>query len=327
MKALVCNALGTVDNLAIENVADPVPGDNEVIVNVITAALNFPDTLIVAGKYQIQPDLPFVVGGEAAGVIAAIGASVDEFDVGDRIVAIGSTGAFAEKMVKPVNELIRVPDSMDFATAAGFCAAYGTSYYALKQCANLQQGETVLVLGAAGGVGLAAVDIASALGATVIAAASSDEKLAIAKKVGAADGINYEKEALKEQIKSLTQGKGANVIYDPVGGDLSEQALRCIAWNGRFMVVGFAAGDIPRIPLNLPLLKNCNICGVFFGAWAQREPVAFGENYKELFNLFEAGRLRPQICHEFAFDEYVDAFSTLTERRARGKVVLHIGDN
>jgi NADPH2:quinone reductase len=326
MKALLCKTLGTVGDLVMEETDDPQAGAGEVVMDVMAAALNFPDTLVIAGKYQIKPDLPFVAGGEAAGVICDIGEGVDDFSIGDRVVAIGATGAFAEKMVKAAGELIRIPESMDFLTAAGFCAAYGTSYYALKQCANLQAGETLLVLGAAGGVGLAAVDIGQALGATVIAAASNDEKLATAVAAGATERINYLTESVKDRAKEITARKGVDVVYDPVGGELSEQALRAMAWNGRFLVIGFAAGDIPRIPLNLPLLKNCNICGVFFGAWAQRDPAGFANNYQELFTMFEAGKLRPQVCHEFELDDYVEAFATLTERRARGKVIIKIGE-
>jgi NADPH2:quinone reductase len=325
MKALLCKTLGTVGDLVMEETDDPQAGAGEVVMDVMAAALNFPDTLVIAGKYQIKPELPFVAGGEAAGVICDIGEGVDDFSIGDRVVAIGATGAFAEKMVKAAGELIRIPESMDFLTAAGFCAAYGTSYYALKQCANLKAGETLLVLGAAGGVGLAAVDIGRALGATVIAAASNDEKLATAVAAGATEKINYSTESVKDRAKEITARKGVDVVYDPVGGELSEQALRAMAWNGRFLVIGFAAGDIPRIPLNLPLLKNCNICGVFFGAWAQRDPAGFANNYQELFTMFEAGKLRPQVCHEFELDDYVEAFATLTERRARGKVIIKIG--
>ena len=327
MKALVCKAVGTVGDLTLEAIDDPRAAEGEVVIDIMAAALNFPDTLIIAGKYQISPELPFVVGGEAAGVICEVGKGVDGFAIGDRVVAVGSTDAFAEKMVKPARELIRIPDSMDFSTGAGFCAAYGTSYYALKQCAGLAAGETMLVLGAAGGVGLAAVDIGQALGARVIAAASSDEKLATAAQAGAVEQINYATDSLKECAKEITERKGVDVVYDPVGGDLSEQALRAIAWDGRFLVIGFAAGDIPRIPLNLPLLKNCKICGVFFGAWAQRDPAGFAKNYQELFSMFEVGKLKPQVCHEFELDDYVQAFATLTERRARGKVIIKISEN
>lgn len=325
MKALVCSALGSFDNLSVEEVADPSPGDDEVVVDVVAAALNFPDILIVTGKYQIKPELPFVAGGEAAGLVSKVGRDVTGFKPGDRVAVVGSVGAFAEKILKNQSELIRIPDGMSFDIAAGFCVAYGTSYYALKQCGNVQKGETVLVLGAAGGVGLAAVDISRALGARVIAAASDDSKLAIAKSVGADDGIRYDRDSLKEQTKLLTDGKGADVVFDPVGGDASEQALRAIAWNGRFLVVGFAAGEIPRLPLNLPLLKNCSICGVFFGAWAQRYANSYISNYDELFAMFEEGLLHPVVSDTFTLADFRGAFASLSERRATGKVILRIG--
>lgn len=324
MKALLCSSLGSFDNLSVEELADPAPGVDEVLVDIVTAALNFPDILIVAGKYQIKPELPFVAGGEAAGIVSEVGREVTGFKPGDRVAVVGSVGAFAEKILKKESELIRIPDSMSFDIAAGFCVAYGTSFYALKQCGNVRRGETVLVLGAAGGVGLAAVDISQAMGARVIAAASADSKLAIAKSVGAADGIRYDRDSLKEQARLLTDGKGVDVVFDPVGGDASEQALRAIAWNGRFLVLGFAAGEIPRIPLNLPLLKNCSICGVFFGAWAQRHADSYSSNFDELFAMFGAGLLHPKVSDSFVLADFRSAFACLSERRAKGKVILRI---
>jgi NADPH2:quinone reductase len=326
MKALVCTSLGSYDALSVQEVADPTPANDEVLVDVVSAALNFPDILIVAGKYQIKPDLPFVAGGEAAGIVSEVGCDVTGVKPGDRVAVVGSVGAFAEKVIKKEHELIRIPDSMSFDIAAGFCVAYGTSYYALKQCGNVRKGESVLVLGAAGGVGLAAVDISRALGARVIAAASDDTKLAAAKSAGANDGIRYDRDSLKERTKLLTDGKGADVVFDPVGGDASEQALRAIAWNGRFLVIGFAAGKIPCVPLNLPLLKNCNICGVFFGAWAQRDMKSYNQNFDELFALFGKGSLHPVVSDSFALQDFRDAFATLSERRATGKVILRIRD-
>jgi NADPH:quinone reductase len=326
MKALVCSSLGSFDNLAVEEVADLTPGVEEVVVDVVAAALNYPDILIVAGKYQVKPELPFVAGGEAAGIVSEVGRGVTRVKPGDRVAVVGSVGAFAEKILKKESELIRIPDGMSFDIAAGFCVAYGTSYYALNQCGNLQNGESVLVLGAAGGVGLAAVDISRALGARVIAAASNDSKLAIAKSVGAHEGIRYDRDALKEEIKSLTDGRGVDIVFDPVGGEVSEQALRAIAWNGRFLVVGFAGGEIPHLPLNLPLLKNCNICGVFFGAWAQRHANCYIKNFEELFVLFGKGLLHPVVSEVFALGDFGAAFSSLWERRAKGKVILRIQD-
>lgn len=324
MRALLCRENGGIESLSLEDVPDPRVAHDQVIVDVKAAALNFPDTLIVAGKYQIQPELPFIVGGEAAGVVSAVGESVSHYAVGDRVAAVGSTGAFAQKMQKHPSELLPLPAAMPFAIAAGFSVAYGTSYYALKQCAKISAGDTVLVLGAAGGVGLAAVDISRALGATVIAAASSDDKLKIAEQLGAKHVINYSSEPLKERVKEITGGTGVDVVYDPVGGELSESALRATAWNGRFLVVGFAAGDIPRMPLNLPLLKNCCICGVFFGAWAQRDPDAYLQNYSELFEMYESGKLQPQVHAQYDLENFAAAFSALTERKVCGKVIIDI---
>lgn len=326
MRALVCTSLGSFENLSLKDVTDPMPGDDDVLVQVVSAALNFPDILIVAGKYQIKPNVPFVVGGEVAGIVIETGKNVLGLKRGDRVAGVGSVGAFAEKVLKKEGELIRIPDSMSFDTAAGFSVAYGTSYYALKQCGNLQKGETVLVLGAAGGVGLAAVDIAQAMGARVIAAASDDTKLALAKSVGADEGIHYDRNSIKACSKALTDGKGADVVFDPVGGDYSDQALRSIAWNGRFLVVGFAAGGIPSIPLNLPLLKNCSIVGVFFGAWAQRDEEPYNQNFAELFTMFEQGQLKPHVSDAFTLEDFRKAFACLAERRATGKVILRIQD-
>lgn len=326
MKALVCSALGSFDALTVEQIDEPTPGADEVVVDVVAAALNFPDILMVAGKYQIKSELPFVVGGEAAGIVSEVGPRVTAVKPGDRVAVVGSVGAFAEKVLKKESELIRIPDSMNFDIAAGFCVAYGTSYYALKQCGNLHKDESVLVMGAAGGVGLAAVDIAQALGAQVIAAASTDSKLSVAKSVGAHHGIRYDRDSINQLTKSLTDGKGVDIVVDPVGGEASEQALRAMAWNGRFLVVGFAAGEIPRLPLNLPLLKNCSICGVLFGVWAQRCAKEYINNFDELFTLFGEGLLHPVVSEVFSLGDFHNAFASLAERRAKGKVILRIQD-
>lgn len=326
MKALVCSSLGSFDDLSVADVAEPTPGDDEVVVDVVAAALNFPDLLVVAGKYQIKPELPFVAGGEAAGIVSEVGRDVVALKPGDRVAVVGSVGAFAEKTLKKENEVIRIPDGMGFDVAAGFCVAYGTSYYALKQCGHLQREDSVLILGAAGGVGLAAVDISQALGARVIAAASDDGKLELAKTLGAKEGIRYDRDSLKTQTKALTGGKGVDIVFDPVGGDASEQALRAIAWDGRFLVVGFAAGDIPCVPLNLALLKNCSIRGVFFGAWAQRYPDDYSSNFEELFAMFSEGLLNPVVSEAFSLGEFRGAFESLAQRRAKGKIILRIQD-
>lgn len=326
MLALLCREPGPAERLTLEQVPDPEPGTGEVLIEIHAAALNFPDTLVIRGDYQFRPDLPFVPGGEAAGIVRGLGPGVTGFAVGDRVAFAGVTGAFAEAAVKPATELVKLPADVDLTTGAAFLVAYGTSYYALKQCAELQPGETLLVLGAGGGVGLAAVDIGAVLGARVVAAASSDDKLELARRAGAAAGINYSRESLKDRAKALTGGQGVDVVYDPVGGGLAESALRATGWDGRYLVVGFASGEIPKIPLNLPLLKNCSIRGVFYGAWAQRQPAMLGENYRELFAFLAADKLCPRVSRIFRLEEYAEAFGTLTGRNARGKIVFRIRD-
>jgi len=324
MRALLCKELGTPEQLVIDDIAAPAPGPGEIVVDVRAAGINFPDTLIIQGKYQFKPELPFVPGGEAAGTVAAVGEGVTRYRTGDRVIALAPYGAFAEQMKVPADLTLPLPESIDFEAGAGIGTTFGTSYYALKQRARLQSGETLLVLGAAGGVGMAAVEIGKAMGARVIAAASSDDKLDFARSAGADERINYTADPLKERVKELTDGRGVNVVYDPVGGDYSEQALRATAWNGRFLVVGFAAGEIPKIPLNLPLLKGAQIIGVFWGAWAQREPQESAANFLELMSMFKDGRLEPRVTEVFAFEDYASAFRCLSERRARGKVILRI---
>lgn len=330
MRALLCSRFGTAADLAVEDIADPVPGKGQVVVDVKAAALNFPDALIIAGKYQFKPEFPFSPGAEAAGVVSVVGEGVDAVKVGDPVIAGMMYGAFAEKVVVPATSLSRMPDpgkdSMDFHTAAGFGLAHGTSYHALKQRADLQPGETLLVLGAAGGVGYAAVELGKAMGAKVIAAASSDEKLETARAAGADEVINYTTEDLKARAKELSAAlgrpMGVDVIYDPVGGDLAETALRSIGPGGRFLVIGFASGDIPKIPLNLALLKQCQIVGVFWGAWTQMDPNGHAENVAELFQMFDDGKIKPLVSGAYALDEYEAAYAELTERRVKGKIVF-----
>lgn len=323
MKAVVCNELGPAEMLVLEDVAEPQVGPDDILVEMQAASLNFPDVLQIQGKYQVQPPLPFSCGREGAGIVSEVGVNVSKCKVGDRVIAVGE-GAFAEKMRTTENYIIPMPDAMDFRTGAGLTTTYGTSYHALRQRAQIKEGETLLVLGAGGGVGTAAVELGKALGATVIAAASNAEKLALAEKLGADHLINYSEQDLKATVKELTGGKGVDVVYDPVGGDYSEQALRAIAWKGRFLVIGFAAGDIPKIPLNLTLLKGCAIVGVFWGAFTQHEPERSVQNFAEIIELFERGQLKPIITDTYPLDKYVDAFNCLSERRARGKVVLDI---
>ena len=321
MQAVRCHEYGSLDNLVLERVPDPVPGENEVVVDVRAAGLNFPDLLLVLGKYQARPKVPFVPGGECAGQVSVVGEGVQRLKIGDSVIAMGLTGAFAEKMATTESSTQPIPEGMSFDAAAGISVTYATSYYALKQRADLRPEETLLVLGAAGGVGIAAVELGHAMGARVIAAASSEEKLDTACEAGAELRINDTTENLKERVKELTRGRGADVVYDPVGGEYSEPALRAVAWNGRYLVIGFAAGDIPRLPLNLPLLKGCSVVGVFWGAWAQRDPRASSRNFVELKELFEDGRLRPRVT-PFALADYRKAFDFMAERRARGKLVL-----
>lgn len=322
MRALVCREYGTPESMSVENRDDPVPGAREIVIDVKAAGLNFADVLMIAGKYQVKTAPPFVAGNEAAGVVSAIGSEVTRFRIGDSIIGALRGGAFAEKSLVAEDAAIPLPKSMSFEQGAAYSVAYGTTYHGLKQGANLQPGETVLVLGAAGGVGYAAVDIAKAMGARVIAAASSEEKLAFAKQAGADETINYAEQTLKDEVKALTGGKGVDVVYDPVGGDLAEQALRACAWHGRYLVVGFASGDIPRLPLNLALLKEASIVGVWYGTWAENHKDEFTQNTRELEQMVDTGKLHPAYSEAFALDDFADAFRVITERRVLGKVVL-----
>jgi len=322
MKALYCREFSPEENLKVEDIDTPVLPEAHVLIDVKAAGLNFPDLLCVRGDYQFKPPLPFVPGGEGAGIITELGEGVEHLSVGDRVCFNGLTGAFAEQVAAPAGAVAIIPDSMPFDQAAGLTVVYATSYYALKQRAKLQAGETLLVLGAAGGVGLAAVELGKAMGATVIAAASTDEKLEAAKAHGADEGINYTSEDLKARVKELTGKKGADVIYDPVGGELAEAAFRAIAWEGRHLVIGFASGPIPKLPLNLPLLKGASAVGVFWGAWAMRDPEAHYQNMAELFEYYEQGAIKPHVAATYPLENFLDAFGELSGRKAIGKVVL-----
>jgi NADPH:quinone reductase-like Zn-dependent oxidoreductase len=324
MKAILCKEYGPADTLVIEDVPSPEAKGRGVKVRVKAAGLNFPDTLIIEGKYQLKPNMPFSPGGEMAGEVIEVGDKVTRFKVGDRVAGLTGYGAFAEEVIVPEQNLLPVPDGMSDEKAAAFTMVYGTSYYALKQRGNLQPGETLLVLGASGGVGLATVELGKAMGAKVIAAASSPEKLAVAKDAGADELINYTEEPLKDAVKKLTHSKGVDVIYDPVGGDFTEQALRAMAWNGRHLIIGFAAGDIPKIPANLTLLKGCSVVGVFWGSFTQREPEASAQNMMELMKLYSEGKIDPKISAVYEFEDYAKALGALTERKATGKVVLKV---
>jgi NADPH2:quinone reductase len=322
MKAVLCKELGLADKLVVDEVADPVAGPGEILVDVKAAGLNFPDTLIIQGKYQFKPELPFTPGGEGAGVVAAVGEGVSHLKVGDKVIFMCSNGAFAEKVVVPAMTAIPMPDDLSFEAAAGITLTYGTSYHAIKDRANIQPGETILVLGAAGGVGIATVELAKAMGAKVIAAASTDDKLAFCKASGADELINYETEDLKTRLKEITGGKGVDVIYDPVGGDYTETAFRNMAAGGRHLVIGFAAGDIPKVPINLCLLKQASLVGVFWGAWVAMNPAAQVQNMTEILGMVADGRVRASVNDVFPLADVEAAYACLTERRAKGKVIL-----
>ncbi|MFQ3594548.1 MAG: NADPH:quinone oxidoreductase family protein [Sphingomonadaceae bacterium] len=321
MKALVCVRHGDPELLEWKDIEEPQPGKGEVRIRVEAAGVNFPETLIIRDLYQFKPPLPFVPGGEAAGVVEAVGEGAP-FKVGDRVIAMTGTGAFAEKMLASTHQVVPVPPGFPSDLAAGFTMTYGTSHHALKQRARLQPGETLLVLGAAGGVGLAAVELGKLMGARVIAAASSQEKLDLTRQYGADATINYETEDLKERVKALTGGQGADVIYDPVGDRFAEPAFRSIAWNGRYLVVGFAAGQIPKLPLNLPLIKGASIVGVFWGAFTAREPEVHKANMAELVAWLGEGRLKPHVGARLQLSEGGRAIRMLMDRKAMGKVIL-----
>ena len=322
MRAVVCRRLGPPESLEVAELPSPAPGPGEVLVDVHGCGVNFPDTLIIEGRYQFKPELPFSPGSEVAGTVAALGEGVDGLSAGDRVMGMLGWGGFAEQVAAPARSLAAVPAGMDLVTASGFTLAYATSYHALVDRGRLQEGETLLVLGAAGGVGLAAVQLGAALGARVIAAASTDAKLALCREHGAAETVNYATDDLRGRLKELTGGRGADVVYDPVGGDLAEPALRSTAWRGRFLVVGFAAGDIPRIPLNLALLKGCEIVGVFFGAFAERQPEDAARNAAALGELWSAGRIRPVVSATYPLEEAVRALEDIAARKVTGKVVV-----
>ena len=322
MKAVLCNAYGAPEDLVLEEVAEPVPGEGEVLVDVKATALNFPDVLMIAGKYQSQPPFPFSPGGEVAGTVLEVGPGVTEFAPGDAVFGGVGHGGFAERVAAAARSLQPVPEAMSFAEASGISTTYGTSYYALKQRADLQPGETLLVTGAAGGVGIAAVQLGKAMGARVIAAASSEQKLAVAKDSGADELIDYSDGQLKDKVKDLTGGKGADVIYDPVGGALFDQCLRCINWYGRILVIGFAAGDIPKAPINLILLKSCQVVGVFFGAWSARSPDESRANFREILAFHAAGKIKPVVGRVHPLENYAEALNDLAQRRAIGKIVV-----
>jgi NADPH:quinone reductase len=326
MKAVVVEAFGLPETLQIKDLPSPVVTSGTVKIAVHAAGVNFPDTLIIQGKYQFKPAFPFSPGSEVSGVVMEVGAGVTHVQPGDRVIGMAPFGGFAEEVIVPGISCYKMPEGMTFEEGAGFTMTYGTSHHALKQRANLQPGETLLVLGAAGGVGLTAVELGKAMGAKVIAAASTDEKLALTQSYGADHILNYDNMDLREGIKLVTNGKGVDVVYDPVGGEFTEPAFRSIAWKGRYLVVGFAAGPIPSLPLNLPLLKGAAIVGVFWGSFTMNEPKLHAENMAELFSWYSAGKLKPHVSTVFPMERAADALYHLMGRQAQGKVILKVRD-
>jgi len=322
MKALLCTRYGTPDDLDIRDIADPKPGPGEAMVRVTAAALNFFDTLIIAGKYQFKPEMPFSPAAEFAGTVEALGDGVTSVKVGQRVLGYMVSGAARERVAIAAERLVPIPDAVDDEHAAGICVTYGTTLYALKDRAKLQWDETLAVLGASGGVGLAAVELGKLMGARVIACASSPEKVAFARDRGADEGIDYKAEDLKDGLRRLTQGRGADVIYDPVGGAYSEAALRSIAWYGRFLVIGFAAGEIPKLPLNLVLLKSCDVQGVFWGSWIERDKPGHRANTEQLLAWVAEGKLKPHVHATYPLEQAADALKAIAARKVMGKVIL-----
>lgn len=325
MKAVVCDSYGPPEQLDVREVEAPTPGNGQAVIRVHACGVSFPDTLIIQGKYQVRPPLPFTPGSEVAGTVTALGAGVTGLHEGDRVMAFTGTGGYAEEVACDAQNIAPIPDGVEFVSAAAFAMNYATVYHALQDRAQLQPGETVLVLGAAGGVGLAGVELAKAMGARVIAAASSQEKLEVARRYGADVGINYGSEDFRECVKELTGGNGVDVVVDPVGGAYAEPALRGMAWGGRYLVIGFAAGDIPRIPLNLPLLKGCSIVGVFWGSFATREPGRNTENLRQLLTWIGDGTLNPLVSATYPLEDVARALRDVIERRTTGKIVLVTG--
>jgi NADPH2:quinone reductase len=323
MKAVVCKAWGLPDSLVVEELPDLVAGAGQVVIDVKAAGVNFPDVLIIQGKYQVKPDLPFTPGNELAGVVRAVGDGVSSVKVGDKVIAFTAQGAFAQQVVAPAQAVMPMPPGMDFDTAAAITLTYGTSHHAVVDRAGLKAGETMLVLGAAGGVGLAAIEIGKALGARVIAAASSEEKLAVCRAHGADATINYTTTTdLREAIKAATGGKGPDVVYDPVGGAYTEPAFRAIGWRGRYLVVGFANGEIPKLPLNLMLLKGASLVGVFWGEFVKREPAANLAAMRELLGWLAEGKIKPHISGRYALADTASALNDMAARKVTGKVVI-----
>ena len=324
MKAIVCNEWCKPQDLKVSEIKNPTLDDNSVRVEIYASGVNFPDVLIVQGKYQYKPPFPFSPGSEVAGIISEIGKNVKSLKVGDRVMAVTGHGAFAEEICVPEDKITLVPESMDFITAASMSLTYGTSSYALFQRANIKENDVVLIHGATGGVGITAIEISRAVGAKVIATASTDEKLKIAKEYGADYCINYSQNEFKDKVKEYTDGKGANIIYDPVGGDVFNQSLRCIAWNGIILVIGFASGTIASAPTNLPLLKNCSIVGVFWGAWRERDPNGHNVNMEKILKWWKENKVKPKVSKVFNLEDTKYALQALINREVIGKAVIKV---
>ena len=322
MQAWICHNPTGVDSLQWQELPTPAPQAGQALVSVKAASLNFPDILIVQNKYQFKPTLPFVPGSEFAGVVEAVGPGVSHVRPGDRVATVAGTGGFGSHALVPAEKLVPLPDGMSFEHGAAFLMTYGTTQHALLDRGALQPGETVLVLGAAGGVGTAAVQIAKAAGARVIAAASSDEKCQLCRDIGADDTINYSTENLREALKAKTGGKGPDLVYDPVGGDLAEPVFRSIAWRGRYLVVGFAGGGIPALPLNLMLLKGASVVGVFWGDFVRREPQAFARDIEQLSQWYAEGKVRPVMDQTLPIADLMAAYARMAARQVIGKLVL-----
>ncbi|MDA8138023.1 MAG: NADPH:quinone oxidoreductase family protein [Desulfobacteraceae bacterium] len=324
MKAFVCTEFGPVDNCKVQEIELQKPDKDQVLIEVKSASLNFPDALMIEGRYQVKPPLPFSPGMDLAGVVRQVGEGVTHVKAGDRVIAFSGVGAFAEMCLAPKDKVVPMPANMSFDAAAAYGITYATAIHGFRECGRLQPHETVLVLGAAGGVGIAAIEVAKAMGAQVIAAAGTDEKVALCRKVGADLTINYNKEDLRARTLELTGGKGADVVFDPVGGDYTMNALRATAWGGRLLVVGFAAGDIPKVPLNYALLSERAIVGVFWGAWAARDPEGQRRNMETMARWFAEGRINPVIDSTISLAQIPDAVKRLTNRQVKGKVIVKI---
>lgn len=322
MKAVLCEQFGPPSSLVVKEVPSLQPGPGQVVVAVHAASVNFPDGLIIENKYQFKPTLPFSPGGEVAGTVKALGPGVSGWAVGDRVIGVCGWGGFADEVAVDVRKLVRLPEGIAMDAASALVITYGTTHYALQVRGKLQPGETLLVLGAAGGTGLSAIELGKLMGARVIAAASSEEKLALCRQAGADDTINYASEDLREGIKRLTGGRGVDVVYDPVGGDYTEAALRSMAWEGRLLVIGFTTGTIPRPALNLTLLKGCSIVGVFYGAFSEREPARYDALMQELLGWLREGRIRPIISAHMPIEQATQALEILGRREVKGKIVL-----